>query len=158
MSRFGRQQRRRAGLTLLELVICLFVMAIIAAVGTPRLIASLEANRTRSAARRVAADLEYARQRAVTTSSEQVVRFTTATSSYVIVGMADPNHPARTYTVTLTDSPYACTFTTSGLNSSGEIRFGIHGIPDRAANIVISSGSGQRTVAVELATGKVSIL
>lgn len=158
MTRLGRHDRRQAGLTLVELAICLFVMAIITAVGTPRLLASLDANRTRTAARRVAADLEYARHRAVTTSSEQVVRFTTATSSYVIVGMADPNRPARTYTVTLPDSPYSCTLASTGLNASGEIRFGIHGLPDRAASIVISSGSGQRTVAVELATGKVSIL
>ncbi|MCC7423473.1 MAG: GspH/FimT family pseudopilin [Planctomycetaceae bacterium] len=158
MSRFGRDRRRRPGLTLVDLTISLFIIAIIAAVGTPRLIDSLDANRTRTAARRVAADLEFARQRAITTSSEQVVRFTTATSSYVLVGMSDPNRPARTYTVTLPDSPFSCTFTTTGLNSSGEIRFGIHGLPDRAASIIISSGSGQRTVAVELSTGKVSIL
>lgn len=143
-------------MTLLDLTLSMAIIGIVAAVATPRLLNTVDVHRARTAARRVAADLEHAKQRAIAASGEQVVRFTTATSSYVIVGMADPNHPARTYTATLSDSPYSSTFSTLGLNSSGEIRFGIHGLPDRSASVIITSGGAQRTVSVDRTTGKVT--
>jgi prepilin-type N-terminal cleavage/methylation domain-containing protein len=74
MSRRARRPKRRA-LNLMELVIVMLIMGIMAAVAVPRYVDSVCRFRVEAAARRLATDLEYARQNAKTESILQGVTF-----------------------------------------------------------------------------------
>src|SRR5688500_9245400 len=64
-----RQTRAALGFTLIEIVMVLFIMAIVAAMAAPRYSQAIARYRLESAAGRVAADLEYARALARSTST-----------------------------------------------------------------------------------------
>src|SRR5262245_40091488 len=97
----------RRAMTLVDLTMAVAIVGIVAAVAPPKLTSTLDSRRALSAARRIAADIEFTRQRAIATSTEQIIRFTPSTSSYTIVGLPDPSHPASTYTVALTETTYS---------------------------------------------------
>ena len=75
LNRTSANGRRRA-FTIIELVIVILIMSIFAAVAAPAFLDSLLFHRVETAARRVKADIDYARQRARLTSAAQSVTFT----------------------------------------------------------------------------------
>lgn len=75
--RYARPERCRPsrGVTLVELTMVVLIIDILAMVAAPRHIGSLAHFRVEAAARRIAADLEWARQTARTTGVNQTVTF-----------------------------------------------------------------------------------
>lgn len=77
------------------------MVAILAVVATPRL-SNLGTTRAAVAARTIARDLTYARERAIATGTRTWVVFSTATNSYSVLS-ENPASPGRVGASTLTD-------------------------------------------------------
>ena len=83
----------------MELVIVLFITAILTAVAAPRFFESLSRYRVESAARRIAHDLRLARQHARTVSASQSVVFNSpSTDQYELTGLDHPQLALGTHT------------------------------------------------------------
>lgn len=141
------------------MVIVVTVIGVLAAIAYPKYADSMRQFQLECAAKRVAADLEYARQNARTKGTTQQVVFTFATSTYVLTGMTDPTRNVTPYTINLATSDYPATlvqvsFGTNGTSST--IVFDMYGRPDFGGSVKIGVGTIQRTINVD-ATGRVTI-
>jgi prepilin-type N-terminal cleavage/methylation domain-containing protein len=148
----------RRGFTLVELVIVAAVMAVISAIAIPQYGAAMANFRVKAAARRLVSDLAMAQASARSGSVSRPIDFDPATGSYTIGGISGLDG-AATYNVSLKDDPYRSTFavTLTGAGVANRLTFSGYGWPDRAANIVITSGTAKRTVATDASTGAASI-
>ena len=149
--------RHRRGLSLFELGMTLAIMGVIAAIAMPRYAGAISRYRVDLAARRIAADLAMAQNRARVTGSTRTVTFTPKTATYVLASVADFKTVGSDYTVKLSESPYQAAINSVDLGSDGVIVFNGYGYPDSGGSIVVSSGSNQKTVAVNATTGGVTI-
>lgn len=164
----------RSGLTLVEMLIALSVLAILAAVVLPA-VRSTEAQSLESVVRVVAADLRLARAAAIQCGTEWTVRFDPATNAYELVhtGAGSPpalsnplaaaGEPTDRYLVRLdrfapAKSPGRFRLAAVSLKDSGQpvsdVTFGPLGGtgPARAEDTVIwlTTGAGPETQAVRL--------
>lgn len=147
----------RRGIALLDLTMAVLIVGILAAVATPRFFATLDSHRSLAAARKVAADLQYARQCALSGSREQVVRFTLSSSTYTMDGIPESGKASSVWTVRLSESPWLSTVSSMTAGNSGVLRFNHLGLPDRAGSIVVARGGSQRTVSIDGSTGKAAV-
>jgi len=139
----------RAGFTLVELVMVLAIIAVVAAIAAPRWGRSMARWHADAAARRLCADLAWAQSRARITSSSQTLQINPSTGQYQLLGVADPDHPAAVYTVSLGQSPYASTVSSPGWSGGPlNVVFDGYGNPAGSTTLVIQSGDFQRTVTV----------
>jgi Tfp pilus assembly protein FimT len=146
----------RRGMSLLDVSMAVLVSGILVAVATPKFFGSLESQRSLAAARRMAADIRYARQRAIAGSTTQVVRFSSQNLySYRLDNVPDPANPELTWTVDLTESPWKSTVSSVNAGVNYVLSFDLNGTPNSAGTITIASGSRQRTVTIA-STGKVT--
>lgn len=153
-----RKQVSRAGFTLADLAITLLIIGVLAAVAAPRYADSVTHIRVEAAAKRVAADLRYARQHAKTASVSQPVAFTPASDTYDLPGMNDINHSSQPYTVDLTKTSYPASLSSATFGAGGStVTFDIFGQPDNGGTVVVQVASEQRTVIVDGTIGSVSI-
>lgn len=148
---------RARGFTLLEVLMVMAIGAILAAMAAPRYGRALARYRVETAARRVQADLTYARQRARTLSQSVTVSFDAAAETYSIVGMADPDHKAAAYTVDLARSPYEGAIVSLDFGGRSVVTFSGYGVPDSSGDVKVGSGNFSKTVHVDGATGEASI-
>lgn len=151
------RRHARLGVTLIDLTVAVMIMAVLAAVAFPRFAATLGKIRLESAAKRLVADLGYARQQAISTSQNQQVTFQFGSTTYQLDGVEDLNHGAGVYTVDLSAGPYQVLRMTPSFNGDSSVVFDIYGQPDNAGSIVIDGGAAQVTVAVDGDTGKAHI-
>jgi prepilin-type N-terminal cleavage/methylation domain-containing protein len=148
---------RPAGYTVIELVCALGIIAIFAAAGTPKFAAAIYARRADAAARRLAADIEWLRSTARTTSTSQSMTFNTSASSYSLTGFTNPDIPGTAYAVALADSTYKSQLTSVNIGGSGSVlTFNGYGLPAAAATIAVKSGKTSRTITVDGTTGAVT--
>jgi Tfp pilus assembly protein FimT len=147
----------RRGITLLELTITVLLMGIVAATAAPRFASTICRRRADSAARRIAADLELIRNAARVASSPKSVTFNISNNTYSCSGVADPAHPAKSYTVRLSETLYPARLTVVSMGGSNVLSFDGYGSPDRAATITVASGSFSRSVVVNSASGTISV-
>jgi prepilin-type N-terminal cleavage/methylation domain-containing protein len=147
------------GFSLAELVIVLLVIGIFAAAAAPKFADALSAHRVDMAAHRLAADLRAAQAQAKARSATQSVVFVLPPNGnhYELVGMKNPDRPAESYIVRLSEAPYHATLVSVSLEGNTALRFNGHGLSDCAATIVLGSGARTRTVRVERDAGTVSI-
>ncbi len=148
---------RRAGFTLVELVITVLIMGILAAVAAPKFADTLHRTRVESAAKRIKVDLGLARQNAISRSSTQTVQFTPATDDYTLPGMADLDHSSQTYSVDLAAAPYNAVLVSATLGGDSDVQFDQYGQPDSGGTITVESGAFKKTVTVDPDTGQASI-
>jgi Tfp pilus assembly protein FimT len=147
---------RRCAVTIIELVIVIMVMGIMAAVAAPAFYESLLYHRVESAARRVKADLELARQTARLKSATQTVTF--ASSSYSLgAAVAGLDDSSKTYTVDLAAAPYEIGSVTANFNNAQSVSFNGYGTPTFGGTVVLTSKGYRCTVTLEVVTGEVSI-
>ena len=87
--------------TLVELILVMVVVALMAAIAAPQL-SNIGNTRGAVAARMIARDLTYARQRAMSTGTRVWVVFSPGTNSYSVLA-EDPANPGRMNASTITD-------------------------------------------------------
>ena len=153
------QPNNNRGFTAMELVIVVLILGILAAAAVPKYADALNRFRVDAAARRIAADLATAQARARAASSNVSIVFTLPPqgSRYQIVGMADPDRPATTYTVNLADSPYQVTLGSANLGGDATLIYNGYGTPDTGGTIVVQAGQYTKTITVEATTGMAAI-
>ena len=148
---------RRAGFTLVEIVITVLIMGILTAVAAPKFADTLHRTRAESAAKRIKVDLGLARQNAISRSLTQTVKFTPATDDYTLPGMADLNHSSQTYSVDLAAAPYNAVLVSANLGGDSDVQFDHYGQPDSCGTITVESGAFPTPVIVHPDTGQASI-
>jgi len=139
------------GFSMVELVLVVCIMAIVASMAVPRFANSLTRNRVEAAARRVAADLSLARQRARMASASQSVVFDAAGNSYRLPGLSDPDHPGSEYVVQLGAAPYEATLHRIDLGNDSLITFDAYGVPDKFGSVTVQCGEFVRVIWVDAA-------
>lgn len=149
---------RRAGYTLVDLVIVVLIMGILAAAAGPKFANSMVHFQAESAAKQVAADLRYARQHALQAGVNQPVVFAPLTHSYSLTGLNDIDHQSEPYDVKLKSTRYPASIVNAAFGAGGAtVTFDIYGKPDNGGNVVIQVGGEQRTINIDGYTGKVSV-
>jgi Tfp pilus assembly protein FimT len=141
---------------LVELVIVVMIMSIMAAVAAPSFFETLLYHRVESAARRVKADLELARDTARLKSATQTVTFTSP--RYTLgTSVAGLDQPKTAYTVDLSASPYELNGVTARFNNTPAVSFDGYGTPSSGGTVVLTSKGYRCTVTLDGVTGQVSI-
>lgn len=147
---------RRSAFSFVELVAVVMIMGIFTAVAVPAFLNSLVFYRIESAARRVKADLELARQTARLTSSTQSMTF--AGSTYTMsAGVAGLNNPSSTYGVDLSTTPYEITSVAANFGGTLTVAFNGYGTPTNGGTVVLNAPHYQCTVTLNATTGDISI-
>lgn len=152
--------RLRGGVTLVDLVITVLIVGILAAVAAPRFAAAAAAMRTEAVARRIAADLNYARRTAILTSRETSVNFALSPAGYVMTGVTNPDRPAEAYQVSLSDLDAGASLASASFNGSALVSYNSYGRPIvsgaalTAGSVDVSVLGGSRTVVVDPNSGE----
>lgn len=133
------------------------LVGIFAAIALPRFNNSTMRYRVDSAARRVIADLDYARQQAIATSRPLRVTFDVTTDQYTLAGVADLKSPGSTYAVALGTEPYRVDLASPSFGGSAWVQFDIFGRPSSSGSVVVQIGATRRTVSLNQTTGKASM-
>lgn len=142
---------------MIDLVITVMVIGIMAAVAVPRFVGSLQRYRVEAAAKRVQADLGFARRTAMARSTPLTVQFTGASHNYTIVGVDRPDRVGQAYTIQLADSPYQSIIVSAVLGGDESVQFNQYGVPDSGGTITVQSGAFQKTVTIDPETGRATI-
>jgi len=153
----SRLERIPAAFSLVELVLVLAIMVIVTAMAVPRYSNSVARYRADSAARRIASDLELVQSRAYSRNAMQSAIFSVSSNSYQISGISDLNHPGQPYIVRLADPPYFATLKSANFGGSSTISFDTYGQPANVGTIVVSVGIEQRTIIVDLSSGRAKV-
>lgn len=158
-------RRTNMAFSLIELVVVVLIIGILAAVATPRFMGALSYYRAEGAARRIKADLDFARKQAKATGQDVTVTFSVATNSYQFSGVADLDHPDQNYAVDLSETGNSAALVSADFDAESSLIFDLHGrplagsppAPLAVGTIVVAAGSEQRSVVVNPTTGKASM-
>ena len=143
----------RQGFTLFELVLVLFIFAIIASVAAPRYASAISRFQVDTVARRLVRDLTTARERARSQGANQSVTFTVASDAYTVVGLTGLDGSAN-YTVSVSGKPYNASIVSANFGGQTSVLFDGYGVPTSGGTVVLSSGGYTKTVTVNAQTGK----
>jgi type II secretion system protein H len=149
--------RRKRGVSLVELILVIALVAIVSAVAAPRYAASASNYRSASAAKRLAADLEMARQMARFNGTTVTVTFSASAHQYDMTGVRSLTANSNTYTVYLLREPYRTSFTTLDLGGDTTLVFDRYGVPDSAFSIVLGAGGFSKTVSMARYDTKIAV-
>lgn len=145
--------RRSSGFSIVELVIAVLVLGILAAAAVPRFADALARQRVEAAARRVVADLEWARREASFHAAKQTVSFRAGSHRYCIApGPKNLDRRSRPYVVSLADAPYEVHLASAEAGGDSDVVFDPGGAPDSAATIVLEAGVYRATVTLSADT------
>jgi prepilin-type N-terminal cleavage/methylation domain-containing protein len=153
------KRRHRSGLSLVEMVIVIAILAALASVAVPRYSLALQRYHAAAAGQRIAADLALAQTLGKTTSAGQPVAFSVINNNYQLTGYAGfMGGAAQTsYTVSLAASPYNATLVSASFNSTTQVTFDRFGQPDNGGTVVVQVGTVQKTITVDGNSGKVTV-
>ncbi len=146
--------RPRQAFTLVELVLVMAILAVLGAIALPRFGRSVGRQRLAGAAARVAADVRWARSRAVLRSTSVGIVFPAAGQalSYQMVGSPDLDRGMPVGGTSTVSAPgvvvSACDF-----GGSTSINFDGYGVPDSGGSITLRMGEFASTISVDAQTG-----
>ena len=147
--------RHRGAFTLVELVMVVMVMSILAAAAVPAFLDTLLFHRVESAARRLKADLELARNTARLTSATRSITFTNA--GYTLFNFQSLDHPDEPYTVDLTKAPFELSGITPNFSGAASVSFNGYGAPSSDGTVVLNCKTHYCTVTLNGTTGVATI-
>ena len=142
---------------MVEMIAVVVITAILAGIAIPRFSNSIAMQQAGSAARRLAADIDYARERARTIGENINVGFNLASNSYGLSNTPHLNHPDKAYRIVLSQEPYRAAIHAADCGGDRNLVFDMYGKPDSGAAIVITSGDYAKLVIVDSVTGETVI-
>lgn len=131
--------------TLTEIVAVLTIISVAAAIAAPRYSGAVSRYRSRLAAQRLAADLDWARAHARATSSEVAIDF--AGTGYTIEALAALDDDG-VYRVDLAQPPYRVAVKHS-VTLPQRLTFNAYGVPNGSGIILVQSGQHGHTVVID---------
>lgn len=152
-----RQNRNRQAFTLIELITVSLIIGIFAAAAIPRYAQSLNSYRVECAAKRIAADLNYARNEALRQGVFTNVIFNAEASQYELVNVPEPLGYSDTYLVSLADTDYSVRITLVDFDGASNIRFDYFGMPETGGLVRIERDGFLKIVVVDAVTGFASV-
>jgi len=147
----------RRAFSLAEMLTVLVVIGVLATMALPRFGSTMANHRADVAATRVAASLDLARRHARNTGTARSVQFDVNANGYILPSIKDLAHPALAYAVRLADPPYQSAVVAANFGGDTELIFDAYGIPDSGGSVTIQSGKVQKTISVDVETGKTTI-
>lgn len=149
-----------SGFTMIELMVVMVIIAVIAAMVVP-LAFGTTGTAAMATARRVAADLEYAQNLAITTQANITVTFDTNANSYRVsnsLGVVEHPITHQAFTITLgNDAGSSGVALTSAFGTGHQVVFGPLGDPTPSGTIGLGGGGSNYVLTVAAVTGRVSI-
>jgi type IV fimbrial biogenesis protein FimT len=139
------------GLSLVELVVVVTIVAILSSVAVPRVGNMLRRSRLDLASRRLMADLQLVRSQAIRDSAERKLALDLSRQRYA---MPLYGGTTRTHTVELDASPYEGVRLAATSYQPAEIRFNRLGLPQGGGTITLRAGSETITIQVSSTTGR----
>jgi hypothetical protein len=109
------------------------------------------------AAKRIAADLRFARREAQAQSTSRQVDFDILTESYTLVDVADLDHHAADYVVSMSRERYLCNVVDANFGGNPSVTFDWRGEPDNPGTVTVQIGTVTKVVEVDDA-GEVAVL
>lgn len=142
---------RLAAFTLVELLIVTMVLGIVAGVAAPRFATALDRAELHAAARRLAADLRYARSQAISRGASLGYDFAPLTDAYRTLTAGgnviyDPNHRTTLLQVNFTGTRVA--MVDADFGGASELSFDFRGEPSAAGGVILQAGGQNASVAV----------
>ena len=147
----------RRAFSLLEFILVIDIIAVLAAIASPRYAQSIARYRVDMAVRRVINDLTVARERARSLGTSQTVVFNTSTDSYQISGLEGLNDSSSTYTVVLSDKPYRADLISADFGGDSTVSFNGYGVPDSGGSVVLELGNTTKTIVLDAQLGKAEV-
>lgn len=137
----------------------LAILGVLSAIAVPKFQRSIARQRADAAATRVAADLRFARKRAMQRSTTQSIVFTLAAGNdaYGLPSVPGLNDPTTAYRVPLSAEPYNASLTTVTLGGDLTLIFDGFGVPDSGGTIVLRVGEFVKTITINASTGEPTI-
>ncbi len=149
----------RAGVTYVELLLVILILAIASTLVAPRMMATLQRQQVAAAALRLVADLNMARNAAMRSSTPHEVVFSVTDNVYQLPNVPDLDRPNSIYRVALDKHGYGASLASVRFGEDGDVdlAYNIYGIPDSGGTIVLRVGQHQRRVNIDASTGRASI-
>lgn len=147
----------RRGFTLLELIVVLAIMATVSSIAIIRYSGSLNTYRVTLAAEKIAADLQWARTRARTSSATRDVTFDVASHAYSVSNETLRPGIANAYDVRLSTDPYRVNIASANFGGSNVLTFDAYGGNSASGTVRITAGTAIRDVQIT-ASGSVNIV
>ena len=149
------------GFTLVEVMLVVVILAIFAAAAIPYF-AGTSSFQAMSAARRIASDLEYAQNLALTTQEAVTATFASATETYAL------SNASVTLIHPITKADFSVDFASedgfnqldiasANFNGTEAVTFDALGSPDNSGRITLVAGAHTYWVDVAPATGKITV-
>lgn len=142
------------GLTILEVILVVLILAIITAMIAPGLIQSLSNYELSTEAKKLRSKIRYAQQLAIAIQATYQISFDTGDESYTII--YDPDDAAQTIETLELEKNISIDDPTDFTNN--KINFDQFGSPSEGGDLTLSDPKGNSTtISIETATGKVTI-
>jgi prepilin-type N-terminal cleavage/methylation domain-containing protein len=155
IAHFASPYLRRRGVTLVELVVVVIILAVLGAVGVPRFVRVMHHQRMDTVARRVMEDIRLARVQAITKKASCQVVFEPALFRYRIPEMGDSNHPTQEYAVLFDASQSSVSLAAASFQGASTVLFSTVGTPQASGSVLLSNGVEEVLITVS-PTGRVT--
>ena len=142
-----------AAFSLIELTLVLAIMAVIAAVATPRYTHALARYRAEATARRVVTDLHTAQRVARQTSRAHTVTFDRTADTITYALPARDGQSRRKQVTRLGGAPYHGRLVSVNFDGNRSVTFDGFGQPDSGGTVVVAAHGRRRTVVLDGASG-----
>lgn len=141
--------RSARAFTLVELLCALTVVVVLAAIAMPRYTASLAHFRLDSAAKRIQADMTWARESAKSASAPRSITFDPGNNRYTLDGVTDPDNPLAPYLVRLGAAPYHVELVSADFGGELRLSYNGFGVPGSGGSVVVRVGRFVRIVTLD---------